>query len=312
MLAGQPRIVREASRKAPLDSPPVSRPLPHVDGVEHRFVHAGGLRTHVAEAGKGEPIVMLHGWPQHWYEWRKLIGPLGERYRVICPDLRGLGWTDAPPNGYEKERLADDVLAVLDALELGRVRLVGHDWGGWVGYLLCLRAPERFERCVALNILPPFVRAELRSVLNLWRLWYQWAIAAPVIGERGVRALATNPVLRWIGRNPGTWTDEERDEFLGQFREPERARASVQYYRTFQLKELPRLPLLYRDAYLRVPTRILFGTGDRVQRPSALKGIERRGEDLAYELFPGVGHFIADERPDLVLDRTLSFFGERK
>jgi pimeloyl-ACP methyl ester carboxylesterase len=276
--------------------------------VEHRFVEAGGLRTHVAEAGEGEPVVMLHGWPQHWYEWRKLIGPLAERYRVICPDLRGLGWTDAPPKGYEKEQLATDVLALLDELGLEKVRLVGHDWGGWVGYLLCLRAPERFQRYVALNILPPLIAPSARSLLGLWRLWYQWVIAAPVIGERCVRMLATNPVLRWIGGRQDTWTDEEREQFFGQFRERERARASVQYYRTFQLKELPRLPLLYREAYLRVPTRILFGTGDKVQQASALEGIERRGEDLAYELFPGVGHFIAEERPDLVLDRTLSFF----
>jgi pimeloyl-ACP methyl ester carboxylesterase len=286
----------------------VARPFPHVPGVEHRFVEAAGLTTHVAEAGEGTPVVMLHGWPQHWYEWRKLIGPLAERYRVICPDLRGLGWTDAPPNGYEKEQLAADVLALLDELALEKVRLVGHDWGGWVGYLLCLRAPERFERYVALNILPPLIAPSARSLLGLWRLWYQWVIASPVIGERCVRMLATDPVLRWIGGQQDTWTDEEREQFFGQFRERERARASVQYYRTFQLKELPRLPLLYREAYLRVPTRILFGTGDRVQRASALEGIERRGEDLAYELFPGVGHFIAEERPDLVLDRTLSFF----
>jgi pimeloyl-ACP methyl ester carboxylesterase len=294
-----------------IDSPDVARPFPYVAGVEHRFVEAGGLRTHVAEAGRGDAVVMLHGWPQHWYEWRKVIGPLAEHYRVICPDLRGLGWTAAPAKGYEKEQLAGDVLGLLDELGLERVRLVGHDWGGWVGYLLCLRAPERFERYVALNILPPFSRANLRSVLDLWRLWYQWVIAAPVIGERSVRMLATNPVLRWIGGQRSTWTDEERDAFLGQLREPERARASVQYYRTFQLRELPGLPLRYRDAYLRVPTRILFGTGDRVQRTSSLEGIERRGEDLAYELFPGIGHFIADERPDLVLDRTLRFFESR-
>jgi pimeloyl-ACP methyl ester carboxylesterase len=286
----------------------VARPFPHVAGVEHRFVEAGGLRTHIAEAGQGDPVVMLHGWPQHWYEWRKVIGPLAEHYRVICPDLRGLGWTDAPADGYEKDQLASDVLALLNELGLERVRLVGHDWGGWAGYLLCLRAPERVERYVALNILPPFIRPNLRSVVNLWRLWYQWVIAAPVIGERVVRMLATNPVLRWIGGRQSTWTDEEREAFLGQLREPERARASVRYYRTFQLKELPGLALRYRDAHLRVPTRILFGTGDRVQQASALEGIERRGDDLAYELFPGVGHFIADERPDLVLDRALRFF----
>ena len=101
--------------------------MPHVDGVEHRFVDVNGLRMHVAEAGEGEPLVMLHGWPQHWYEWRHLIGPLSETRRVICPDLRGLGWTDAPPGGYEKENLASDVLALLDELGVDRFDLMGHD-----------------------------------------------------------------------------------------------------------------------------------------------------------------------------------------
>ena len=90
----------------------MDRPLPELPGVEHRFVDAGGLRVHVAEAGSGDPLVLQHGWPQHWLAWSKLIPALAEDYRVICPDLRGLGWSDAPPEGYEKEQLASDLLAL--------------------------------------------------------------------------------------------------------------------------------------------------------------------------------------------------------
>ena len=206
---------------------------------------------------------------------------------------------------------ATDVLALLDALELDRVRLVGHDWGGWVGYLLCLREPERFERFVALNILPPFTKADAGGLLGLWRLWYQVVIATPFLGERALRSLGGgNRVLRWIGGAGDAWTEAEREIFLGRLSEPARARASVQYYRAFQLRELPRIPLRYRDAHLRTPTRILFGTDDQVQQARSLEGIERRGDDLAYELFPGVGHFIADEAPDLVRQRVVSFLGD--
>jgi pimeloyl-ACP methyl ester carboxylesterase len=291
----------------------VDRELPEVDGVEHRFVDVRGLRTHVAEAGEGEPVVMLHGWPQHWYEWRGLIPSLSRRYRVICPDLRGLGWTDAPSSGYEKENLASDVLALLDVLGLDRVKLVGHDWGGWVGFLLCLREPERFERHLALNILPPFLPLEARGLLSLWRFWYQWVIASPWLGEWVVRRMATdNPVFRWVGAAPRTWSEEEREIFLGQFREPARARASVQYYRSFQLREI--VPLArgrYRRGRPGTPTRIVFGTDERTMDPRLLEGAKRGAEDLTVELVPGVGHFIVDERPDLVLDRALEFFGAR-
>jgi pimeloyl-ACP methyl ester carboxylesterase len=114
---------------------------------------------HVAEAGEGDPIVMLHGWPQHWYLWRDVIPLVAPHARVICPDLRGFGWSDVPSSDYDRETMARDVLALLDALELERVRLVGHDWGGWIGFLLCLNEPRRISRFVALSILPPWPSA---------------------------------------------------------------------------------------------------------------------------------------------------------
>ena len=71
--------------------------FPQVEGVEHRFVEAGGLRVHVAEAGAGDPLLLVHGWPQHWYQWRGVIQRLAGERRLLAPDLRGFGWTDAPP-----------------------------------------------------------------------------------------------------------------------------------------------------------------------------------------------------------------------
>src|SRR3954462_2715481 len=107
--------------------------LPPCDGVSHAAVDVGGLRLHYAEAGGGEPLVLLHGWPQHWWEWRHVIAPLAERYRVICPDIRGLGWSEgrgigARMDDYSLRALTADLVGLLDALGLDRVRLVGHDW----------------------------------------------------------------------------------------------------------------------------------------------------------------------------------------
>jgi pimeloyl-ACP methyl ester carboxylesterase len=292
----------------------MDRELPEVEGVEHRFVDVRGVRMHVADAGEGEPVLMLHGWPQHWFEWRHLIPSLAKRYRVICPDLRGFGWTDAPERGYEKEELASDVAGLLVELGVERVKLVGHDWGGWIGFLLCLREPERFERHLALNIVPPFVPIEARNLLSAWRFWYQWVIAAPWLGEWAVRQVGSdNPVLGWVGAGPEAWSDEEREIFLGQLREPERARASVQYYRTFQLREIaPLMRGRYRLQRLRTPTLILFGTEDNTMDPRPIDASRRYADDMRVELVPGVGHFIADERPDLVLDRALSFFADAR
>ncbi len=155
---------------------------PEVAGVQHRMVEAGGLRMHVVEAGPpdGDPVLVLHGWPQHWYQWRHQIPALaGAGYRVIVPDLRGFGESEAPPKGYDKENMATDVLNLMDTMGLERVKLLGHDWGGWIGFILCVRAPERFEKYVALNIPHLWAKTDARLFLNIWRFWYMVVIASP-------------------------------------------------------------------------------------------------------------------------------------
>ena len=136
--------------------------LPEVPGValEHRHVAlADGTRLHVAETGAGPALVLVHGWPQHWWAWRRLLEPLAQAPRVICPDLRGLGWSDAPPGSYAKEAWAADLVALRDALGLERVDLAGHDWGGLVALLAALRAPGRVRTVAAVSSVHPWTRA---------------------------------------------------------------------------------------------------------------------------------------------------------
>jgi pimeloyl-ACP methyl ester carboxylesterase len=289
---------------------------PHVDGVRHRWVEARGLRFHVAEAGdEGDDVVLcLHGWPQHWYEWRLLMPRLAaEGYRAVAIDLRGFGWSDTPRDGYEKENLATDILAVLDALEIERVKLVGHDWGGWIGFLLCLRAPQRFERYLALNILTPW--PNLRAMVpQLWRFWYQVMILTPGLGYQLHRSGKFVPKVLMGGSSVRTNFDATALRAFGDnLAEPARARACVQMYRVFNLRETtPILGGRYENERLTVPTRLLFGTDDQALRPQILAGYQRHADDMQVELVPGCGHFIADEMPDLVAERALAFFASSR
>lgn len=291
-------------------SPP--RPMPDVPGVRHSDVSANGVRLHVAEAGEGAPLLLIHGWPQHWYEWRELIPPLAERHRVICPDLRGFGWSEAPRGPYDKETLARDMLALLDELGLDRVRVVGHDWGGWAGFLMALFAPERVERLIALNIAHPFGPSDtLRAAASMWRFWYQGAVSLPVVGPRFVRLLGTlprHPVTRFVGGSPGPWNNEETRIFLDQFLEPDRAAATTALYRTFVLRELAwQVSGRYRRLRLTVPTRLIWSTGDQVIREPIVTGFEPYADDMTLERVPDGGHFIVDEVPELVLARVRAF-----
>jgi pimeloyl-ACP methyl ester carboxylesterase len=263
---------------------------PDLPGVTHRFVDANGLRFHVAEAGEGPPLVLLHGWPQHWWMWRHAIPDLSRRYRVIAPDLRGLGWTDSPEHGpWDKETLADDVLALLDALGLDRVRLIGHDWGGWTSLLLAMRAPERLERVLAFSIPPPWGHSfDPRPLLGIGHIPFVSLSRRTVPG-----------ITRFLldAGSGGRLTEDEIEVYLERLRRPEGRRASVGYYRSMLFGELPAIVAgRYRGRTPHVPVRIVGGAQDVVVRWSP-----------GVELVDGVRHFLPEERPELVLDHAASF-----
>jgi pimeloyl-ACP methyl ester carboxylesterase len=164
--------------------------LPALPGVEHRWLDvpsgAGRVRLHLAEAGAGTPVLLLHGWPQHWWCWRGVIERLRDRYRLLAPDLRGFGWSEAPGGGYGPDGFAADAVGLLDALDLARVHVIGHDWGGFSGILLGLRHPERVDRLLLCNTTGPWARLNPRVVAGLRRAWYAALLATPVLGERVV------------------------------------------------------------------------------------------------------------------------------
>jgi pimeloyl-ACP methyl ester carboxylesterase len=122
-----------------MSEPTEVRPMPEVRGVRHRRIRARGLGLHVAEFGRGDPVVLLHGFPQHWYAWREVAARLAPDHRLLCLDQRGFGWSDPPPTGYTTADRVADLLAALDGLELDRVRLVGHEWGAWAGFAARMR-----------------------------------------------------------------------------------------------------------------------------------------------------------------------------
>jgi pimeloyl-ACP methyl ester carboxylesterase len=285
--------------------------LPEIDGVTHHWIRARGVEFHYAEAGAGDDVVLcLHGWPQHWYEWRHLMPALADRHRVLALDLRGFGWSEAPKDGYEKENLADDVLAVLDELGIERVKLVGHDWGGWIGFLLAMREPQRFQRYLALNILTPWTSTRAMAP-QIWRFWYQWMISSPGLGYGLHRSGSFIPkVLVGGSVQREVWDDATIHAFSDTFTEPARARAAVQVYRTFTLREAPEIARgRYAKTRLEVPTKLLFGKGDQALPYSLLQGYEKHADAMEVELVDDCGHFIADEMPELVAERAREFFG---
>jgi pimeloyl-ACP methyl ester carboxylesterase len=277
-------------------------PFPELAGVEHRYVELPGLRMHVAEAGHGEPVLLMHGFPQNWWEWRKVIPRLARRYRVICPDLRGAGWTEAPDGGYDREQLVTDVLALLDELRLDRVHLIAHDWSALVGYELCLYHPERVLSYVSLAVPHPYMRFTPKLLTVMWRLWFQVVIAMPRLGPWLIRR---GPLVRYLLRayaaNREAFTATDVELFTGQFRDPARARAASALYRRFILPSAQRIIRgAYRRTRLTTPTQLLYGALDPAGRADFLGGYADMADDLTVIRVEGAAHYIADERSDAV------------
>lgn len=279
--------------------------LPEVEGVEHRFVDADGLRVHVAEAGGGPPVLLLHGWPQHWYMWRGVIERLAPQFRLIAPDLRGFGWTEAPGSGYDAETFAADQVALLDALEIESASVIGHDWGGWTAFLLGLEYPERIERMVVCNAPHPWPKREPRLLLELWRSWYALANAIPGVGSRLLPRTAQQILTH--GNVGAPFSATELAVYVDCFREPDRAAAASGLYRYYLRAFAEGLRGRWEAKRLEAPTLLLFGERDLYVTPKALPGFERNAPEMELELVPDSGHFLVDEKPELVARRALAF-----
>jgi pimeloyl-ACP methyl ester carboxylesterase len=274
--------------------------IPHVDGVEHEFVDAGGLRTHVALAGEGPPVLLMHGWPQHWYLWRDVIPVVAPHARVIAPDFRGFGWTEIPESGYEKTQLADDMIALLDQLGVGEVTVAGHDWGGYVGFLLALEHPERVKGFLALGILPPWGPRSRRARLESWRFLYQPVLGSPGVGRRAGRLLASR------GLRDAGLSDADVDAFVSRL-DGERGVATEKLYRSFVLRELPGVARgRYSAQDLRVPVELVLGRRDPVATDRVGVDVAAQSDRIELELIADSGHFVVDEKPELAADRLLA------
>ena len=290
--------------------------LPALDGARHREVQLGSVRLHVAEIGPedAQPLLLVHGWPENWWCWRKVAPRLAPDYRSLMPDLRGFGWSQATRGGYEKDRLANDLLALLEKLGIERVGFVGHDWGAYLGMLIAMRGSDRLSALLALSVPHPWPSWSDR--LNPWRLAtfaYQIPLSAPIAGELLIRGGAVRSLLRRAAAK-GTFTERDLDVFDRPLRSAEQARATVSLYRAFLLRELPLIAAgRFADAQITVPVRLVVGKEDPIVQGADLGGFETHATNMLLERVPGVGHFIPEEAPDVVVRHARELFAvERK
>jgi pimeloyl-ACP methyl ester carboxylesterase len=279
--------------------------------ITHHFQDVNGVTLHYVRDGAGDAVVLLHGWPQTWYAWRKIIPSLAKRYTVIAPDLRGLGESSRPLDGYDKKTIAGDIWQLVrDHLGLDRFFLVGHDWGGPVAYALAAAHPGAVRRLAMLDTGVPGDGSGTFSQHG--RRWHHAFHQTADLPE-GLIAGREEIYYGWFWRNygyqPTAIGPEDEQEFLRTYRQPGALRAGLAYYRAIgtdvrdneAARERFKLPM----PVLALGGGKAFGRGGET-----LESLKRVATDVRGGVVEDCGHWMAEERPELIAGALLDFFGE--
>ncbi|HEX2074177.1 MAG TPA: alpha/beta hydrolase [Geodermatophilus sp.] len=297
-----------ASDQEPPDATSVLLPGPWT----HRDISANGVRLHIAEAGSGPLVLLLHGFPQFWWTWRAQLPALAAAgFRAVAPDLRGYGASDKPPRGYDLPTAASDVAALVRALGERDAVVVGHDWGGLVAWSVAALHPRSVRRLVVLDMAHPRrLRAAMadRRQRRAWR--HALGFQLPRLPERRLTRTDDDPVAelmrRWAGPDWTSTADfaEAVERYRSAARIPQAAYGSMEYFRWFGRSQLRPDGWRYvrrMAAPVTAPTLQLHGGLDPCVLPSSAQGSGRYVAG-AYEWreLPGLGHFPPEEAPELV------------
>ena len=287
--------------------------------VRHGYAQVGDVRLHYAEAGGGERlVVLLHGFPECWYSWRHQLAALGERFRVVAPDMRGYNLSDKPERveDYRVNRLVDDVTGLVRHLGHREAAVVGHDWGAAVAWAVAQHYPDYVWKLASLQVPPPAVWAKNLSFWQLLRSWYMFFFQLPRIPEWWIRRddfSGLEKMFRATSR-PGTFTDEDIAFLKSALKEPGALTSAVNYYRANLRSFLTRKSNdgeIRAHERIRVPTLFIFGERDMAILPETAAGVADYVNAPYTEIrLARANHWVQQEYPAEVNAALLSFLEE--
>ena len=284
-----------------------------MDLADH-FADVGtGVRLHYVEAGEGPLVVLLHGFPEFWWSWRHQIPALADAgFRVVAPDLRGYGQSDAPPRwqDYKMETLAADVAGLIEALGEERAFVVGHDWGAAVAWMVATLHPERVERLAILNVPHPetMLRTLRSSPRQLLHSWYMFFFQIPWLPETAAR-LAGRRFLEGAYRDarPGAFTPEDLARYEeALLRSPGGIKGPIDYYRA----ALRRSPRAAQEQFtpIAAPTLVIWGVQDRFLTEQMADPDPALVPDVRVVKLPDASHWVQHDEPERVSTLLVEHF----
>jgi pimeloyl-ACP methyl ester carboxylesterase len=296
---------------------------PTLDGISfdidnmtfsHHMASVNGIQLHYVIGGQGDPIVLLHGWPQTWYEWRHVMPTLAKNYTVIVPDLRGFGDSSKPVDGYDGKTTAEDVYQLVSQLGFNKIFLVAHDIGVQTAYSYAAAHPNNVSKLVLMEYpFPGFPPPELGGNEPWWFAFHQ----VPNLPESLVEGNEREYIswfFKGLAYNPSAITEEDVDVFANHISAPGAMRAGFEYYRAFpvdaeQNRESAKTKIT-------MPVLVLGGDiypalGGDFPGNFGLSSTQALAANVTGITVPLSGHWIPEEQPEFVIEQLVNFFGNR-
>jgi pimeloyl-ACP methyl ester carboxylesterase len=293
-------------------SPPFNEDLSFViDNVtfSHHMASVNGIQLHYVMGGQGDPIVLLHGWPETWYEWRHIIPSLAKNYTVIAPDLRGLGDSSKPLTGYDGKTVAEDIHQLVTQLGFKTIFLVGHDIGTQVAYSYAAAHPTEVKKLVVMDLtIPGF---EPAGMMPIWWRSFHETPDVPEALVQGKEMMYLSWFYRNLAYNPSAITQTDINEFVSHYSSLGGMHAGFEYYRAFPQDAIQNMN--YSKTKLTMPVLALGAGyiptfGGNITMPTIVYGMQILAQNATGIIVPNSGHWIPEERPDFVLYQLYKFF----
>lgn len=279
---------------------------------KHGKTNIAGGQIHHRDGGEGEPVVLLHGWPQHSLQWHAVAPRLAETYRVLTPDLPGCGGSSIPRHGkYDKRSVAEAISEWLDALGVEKVRLVGYDHGAGVAYNLACMAPDRFSHlAICEYVLPGCGYEKAMMPAPEWHTGSNWQLAlftVPDVAEFAFRG-RERELFNWFvwhgSHNPFAIAPDHIQHYVDQISRPGALRAGIEYYASvWQDLEINKKNMATK---LTMP---VIGIGGRANAGSFVgAALAAVAENATGAVIEEAGHWLSDENPEGLSRVLLDFF----
>ena len=273
----------------------------NLNNIEEVFIETNRIKLHTIIVGSGEPLDLLHGFPEFWYCWSKVIPLLKDDFKLIIPDMRGYNLSDKPKciENYKVEILIEDIKGLIERLELGKFNLAGHDWGGAVAWIFAEKYPQLLNKMIILNSPHHKIFAErLRIDKEQQKAsFYIFEFYKPN-GEKFIIENNYEQLRKFVFTE--NFSDSDKEKYIEAWSQQGAIEGGVNYYRANRSFD-------EWNGIIKVPTLVLWGMKDLFLKPQLLDGLSNYVKDIRIEINEGSSHWITHDAPEFVASKIQEF-----